>query len=129
MRILHRGSILVLFFIGFAALWGGIPLVLDPSGVLNQMQLSWLNGSPFSNYLIPGIFLCVAIGLFSLITAFSGMLHSRNYPFMCTTAGAILLAWLIVQLLIIPAHSLLQPLFMVLAIILLLTGILEKVKL
>jgi hypothetical protein len=53
---------------GLGALYGGFLLMVDPSGSKMQMPLSYLEHSPFSNYLIPGIILFIVNGLFSFVT-------------------------------------------------------------
>lgn len=43
-------------FLGVGALAGGGSMVIDPSGDLIHMPTSMLERSPFSDFLIPGIF-------------------------------------------------------------------------
>ena len=44
-------------FIGLGAIGGGFMLVKDPSGFALGVPLNFLEGSPFQDFLIPGIFL------------------------------------------------------------------------
>lgn len=46
------------------ALFGGLALVVSPSGELLQMPLSMLEGSPFPDFLIPGLILLIILGIF-----------------------------------------------------------------
>jgi len=56
-------TILILQVIG--ALYGGISLVIDPSGKLLQMPAGeWLKGTPFADFLIPGIILSILLGVY-----------------------------------------------------------------
>ena len=48
---------------GISATPTGFMLARDPSGGLMQMPLTWLDGTPFPNYLIPGLILCIVLGL------------------------------------------------------------------
>lgn len=55
--------------LGIGAIFGGGGLVIDPSGELMKMPLTLLEHSPFESYLIPGLILFIAIGVFPLLTA------------------------------------------------------------
>ncbi|WP_245922632.1 hypothetical protein [Alkalicoccus saliphilus] len=50
------------------AFFGGGGLVIDPSGNLLLLPLSFLDRSPFSSYLVPGVMLIVLFGFIPLIT-------------------------------------------------------------
>jgi hypothetical protein len=54
---------LLLLFQGISATPSGFLLVLDPTGGRMQMPLEMLAGSPFPNYLIPGLILSIVLGL------------------------------------------------------------------
>ena len=58
-------------FQGLSGLLGGIRLVLDPTGESIQIPLSWLAGSPFDDYLIPGLILFFVLGIFPLVVFFN----------------------------------------------------------
>lgn len=55
---------ILLAFQSIGALFGGLTLVISPSGELMQMPLSMLEGSPFSSFLIPGLILLIVLGIF-----------------------------------------------------------------
>ncbi|MCO6490798.1 MAG: hypothetical protein J5I98_20440 [Phaeodactylibacter sp.] len=58
----------LVFFQCASGLFGGGSLIADPSGASLQMPASeYLPGTPFSNYLMPGMILGVLLGLFPLI--------------------------------------------------------------
>ena len=42
---------------GISGIAGGVALVAAPDGRIMQMPVSYLDGSPFSDYLIPGLIL------------------------------------------------------------------------
>lgn len=60
-------SVLLLAGGGF---YGGIAFVADRSGALLGMDRSYLEATPVSDYLLPGIFLIVVFGLIPAFTAF-----------------------------------------------------------
>lgn len=65
----------VYFIIGILTLVGlngwiaGIGLFIFPDGRWIGLQLSWLNGSPFNSFRIPGLLLFLFIGVGCLFTA------------------------------------------------------------
>ncbi len=69
----------------------------------------WLQGSPFSSYFIPSLFLFVVIGgacLLAAMMVFRRKSMARNASFIC---GLLMLAWIIAQVAIIGFVSWLQP--------------------
>jgi hypothetical protein len=116
---------LLLLFQGISATPAGLMLVLDPSGGLLQMPVEMLAGTPFPNYLIPGLILCVVLGLgafFVLACLFflpdwgwAARLNPVKGQHWTWTAAALfglaLMIWITVQVLMIGLGSVLQPLY------------------
>jgi len=71
----------LLLFQGIGALAGGVALIIKPDGSLLQMPLSILQGSPFPNYLIPGLVLLLILGVFPVFT-FSILLARPDWKFL-----------------------------------------------
>jgi hypothetical protein len=42
-----------------------------------NVPIEWLEGSPFRNYFLPGLFLFVAIGCLSLVTAITVFMRKQ----------------------------------------------------
>ena len=63
--------ILLLIFLSLGALFGGVALIISPSGELIQMPVSMLEPSPFNDFLIPGIILFIVFGVFPLIISYA----------------------------------------------------------
>jgi len=98
-----------LLFQGLSGLLGGIGLVADPTGGLFQMPLSWLEGSPFGDYLIPGWILLLVLGVFPLV-AWYGLVKRWWWSWLAAGAVGIgLVIWVLVQIRIIGYHP--QPPF------------------
>lgn len=57
--------------LGIGAVFGGLVLILDPSGELIHMPSSILKNSPFDSFLIPGLILFVVLGVLPLIVSFA----------------------------------------------------------
>lgn len=58
----------LLAFQGVSALFGGSALVLDPSGQGLDLPVDRLAGTPFRDYLIPGLILLLVLGVLPLVT-------------------------------------------------------------
>lgn len=94
-------AVVMLLFNGIGAIYGGLGLILDPSGGKIQLSPHYLDNTPFDNYLIPGIILLLVNGVFSFITIVAVILkHERFYLFI-TAQGILLSGWLIIQLILI----------------------------
>jgi hypothetical protein len=61
----------LLLFLSLGALGGGGVLVIDPSGELIKMPITILKGSPFNNFLIPGLILFTVLGVFPSLICYS----------------------------------------------------------
>lgn len=62
---------LLQFLLGVSAVICGALFIYAPDGSIIQIPLSQLDGSPFQNFLIPGVILCLFVGVFPLCVAFS----------------------------------------------------------
>jgi len=116
-------AILVLFFNGISALFGGWALFSDPSGQTVQMPLSFLENSPFKDFLIPGIILFTLIGVFSIIIAILAIRRVKYYGHLTFLEGLILCIWLTVQIIMIKEfQAFLHTLYYLIGILLLIAG-------
>lgn len=52
--------------LGIGAVFGGLGLAIDPSGELMHMPIEFLEPSPFTTFLVPGIVLLLLLGLLPL---------------------------------------------------------------
>lgn len=103
--------IVIEFFNGFSGLAGGFGLISDPTAASLGMELSWLEGTPFNTYLIPGIVLLAFNGLGNI---FAAILSLRTNKYMNEVAiffGIGMMIWIVSQVLWIGYKSFLQPLY------------------
>lgn len=61
----------VVVFQALSGLFGGIMLVLDPSGKMLGTPIEMLNNTPFKTFLIPGLLLLIVLGVFPAIISFA----------------------------------------------------------
>ena len=100
-KLLKIISVVLLLFNGIGAIYGGYMLMVDPSGSKIELQLSYLEHSPFNNYLIPGIVLFTCNGVLSLVTAVFIIFNRPYYPTLIFIQGCILLGWIIIQVMMV----------------------------
>ncbi len=115
-------ALLLLLLNGIGAFAGGIPMIAHPDGSANGISISYLEHSPFNNYLIPGIILIVCNGLFSILVfmalAFNVHFHSR----LVILQGSILMGWIIIQTMMLREVNFLHVLFLLIGLALMLIG-------
>jgi hypothetical protein len=88
-------------FLGVAAVGAGQAFVRTPSGAALGMTTDLLDGSPFVDFRVPGLFLAVVIGGANLL---SGVLLWRRHPgspLASLGTGLLLVAWVAIQTAII----------------------------
>ena len=104
-------------FIGLGALGGGFMLVRDPSGSALELPMSLLEGSPFPDFLIPGMFLFAVNGVGSMIGAGLSFTRRRYAQEIAIVLGAILVAWIVIQIVIISSFHWLHVLYFILGVV------------
>lgn len=116
--------ILLLLLNGTGALYGGFQFINDPTGSSMQMPLSYLEHSPFYNYLIPGIILLLVNGLFSFITISVIMLRIPKNSWFVLAQGILLGGWIVIQLLMLRIfYATMHLTFLAIAICLIICGL------
>ena len=95
---LRTVSIILLFFLGLLALYGGWCFISDPSGKSIQIPIEVLDGTPFNDFLIPGIILLIANGFLSLLTAILTIRETKHYQWFIILQGCVLIVWLTAEL-------------------------------
>ncbi len=133
--------LLWLVFLAFGGLYGGLTMLIDPSGKLLQAD-EILPLLPVPDFVLPGLFLLFVMGLAPLALAF-GLLARPNWPWAETltrwsghhwawtgtlTLGVVLLLWLAVQAVMIGFSAGIQYVMLVNGLALLGFGLWPSVK-
>lgn len=109
--------------LGMSATPPGVSMILDPSGQWLRFPPGALEGTPFSNYFIPGLLLAVFIGIIPFVAWFGLWKRprwnalQRRLPFqqqhwswtLSVVNGVGLMIWILVQITMVP-YFFLQPL-------------------
>ena len=107
-------------FIAAGAIPAGLLFLIDTSGGRMGTATSMLSNSPFSSFLIPGLFLFTVNGLGSAFGAILSFRKEKPAGIIGLGLGVLLSLWIIIQTYLIGLISFLQPLFF-------LTGIFEAI--
>ncbi len=105
-------------FVGIGAIPAGLMFIIHPEGGSMMLSADALAGSPFPNFLIPGIVLLLVNGIGSLTGAY---LTFRRHPLAGWAAlglGLFLVLWIVIQVSILgwPPHWL-QSMYFILGVI------------
>jgi hypothetical protein len=134
--------IILLILIGIGAVISGALLFLAPDGRLLQLPLKYLDGSPFSDFLIPGIVLFVFVGIYPLMVGYSLVRKpSWRWPDVLNpsktmhwswaaawAAGAVMLGWIAVETLLLGYISFLQPVILGYGLLVIILTLLPAVR-
>lgn len=103
-------TVAALVWLGVGALAGGIALMTRADGSNMGFDTAILAGSPFPDFLVPGLILGGVFGVGSLVVAMMGLRHDPIAPFLAFGIGCAQMIWIAVQLSIIREVSFLHPL-------------------
>ena len=123
--ILRIISIILLVFTGISACFGGIVLMMDPTGSIIQMPVELLKQSPFTNFLIPGLILLIIIGIGSIVTTVFVISKNKYFPKIITASGSALIIWIITQIFMLQSLSYLHFVYGGIGLILLILGVIQ----
>ena len=96
-----KAAVVLEILLSIGALGGGLVLMVAPRGEIMPLPLSALAGSPFDNYLVPGLILFGVLGLGPLVAARLAWLRHPLAPAAAFVVGAGLLIWVAVEVAII----------------------------
>jgi len=99
--IIKTLAIILLSVNGIGAVYGGLMLIADPTGSKLQMPLTFLEQSPFNNYLIPGIILLIINGIFSFVVIATIVLKKAYCHLLTLAQGILLCGWIIIQMILL----------------------------
>jgi hypothetical protein len=84
-------------FLCLTSIVGAVPMMLDSKGEPLQIPQRFLEHSPFHSFLIPGIILLAANGIFSLLVLFAILRRTSRYGGWVMLQGFVLVGWIAVE--------------------------------
>lgn len=132
----------LVLFQAASGLFGGGALLASPTGSLLQMPLSMLDGTPFSNYLVPGLILLLVLGVLPSILVYALLARPvwlradilniyRGVHWAWTYAlytGIMLVIWIDVQIFLIGYGHFIQTLYGLIGIAIVIATLVPSVK-
>jgi hypothetical protein len=103
-------------FVGIMAVPVGLMMVVEPNGSPLGIPNEWVADSAFGSFLVPGLFLLLVNGVAQLVAAALAVMRHPFAPWLMGALGVTLLAWIAIQVLIIPV-SFLQPAIFVIGLV------------
>jgi hypothetical protein len=121
-KFIRYGLGVLQIFVGLNAILGGFGLVSDPGGTKMNVPLELLKNSPFTNYLIPGLVLLIAIGVGNVLAGIVTFSRRRYAGNLAVFFGAFLALYIVTEVWFIGLVNFLQPSYFVLGAIELILG-------
>lgn len=95
---LATGLGILQMLIGAGAVPAGMAMIEDPSGRSLGMPLEMLRNSPFTTFLIPGVFLLVVNGIGSLLGGIASFKRHQCAGEIAAGLGTFLIVWIAAQI-------------------------------
>ena len=107
-------------FIALTATLSGLIMMSNPDGSILKIPLSLLSGTPFKNFLLPGLLLTVFVGVVNLLALYYNILrHPLRYNW-AMAGGFMISGWIIVQMILINAAHWLHFIYLGIGILIIL---------
>ena len=125
-RTVQAIASLLLLITGAAAVYGGSHLIAFPDGSSLQLPAGFLQHTPFSDYLIPGIILFAVLGLFSLFVFAATIFQTKNSSMLISLQGTLITGWILIQMIMLQMVFFLHVVFLLTGILLMFLGWLSE---
>jgi len=107
-RVFRRALLVLLFFGAVSSLAGGVlGVFMNGAGV----PLAYLESTPFTSYLVPGLILAVVIGGTQMSAAVSTLKRADHSNALSAVAGFGMIIWIFVELALMSEYSWLQTVY------------------
>jgi hypothetical protein len=130
-KILRYLLIATIIFLAISGVYGGVALILSPSGDFLQISTSFLESTIFNSYLIPGFILLIFLGLFPVFVAY-GLITKRRIRWAnkiniykrrhwawtySLYTGIILVLWIDIQVMMLGGGYILQSIYAIIGVL------------
>lgn len=110
MKVVYVLLTLLHLLVGIGATAGGLAAVTDPTSPLG-MPTDMLETGPFEDYLLPGLFLMIVLGLGNLAVVVPAIKKIRFHGILSGGMGAVLVCWIVIQCYILQSIAALHVIF------------------
>jgi len=104
-------------FVGIGGMFGGIGIIIDPSGEGYGVSVDLLKNSPFNDFFIPGLFLFFIIGIGDIIVSIFAYKKHKYLVYLSGLMGGVLMTWIVIQCIMIETVAALHVIFFLLGLI------------
>jgi hypothetical protein len=99
--------------IGVGAVYGGVGLMWNNA---IGMPDEWLQGTPFTSWVLPGVFLLLVVAVPMTAAAVLEVRHSARAAVASVLAGAAEVGWIAAELFVMQKYNVLQPVMLALGL-------------
>jgi hypothetical protein len=107
-------------FIALTSTLSGLLMIIRPDGSILSLPVSLLGGTPFKDFLVPGILLTSVVGGVNLLAIFHSLKRHKNRYTWAMAGGAIICGWIIAQMILIRAFHWVHIIYLVIGILIIL---------
>lgn len=111
---------LLVSYVAVTSTLSGLLMISDPEGSILNLSLSLLDGTPFKNYLLPGILLTILVGGINFLAIFFLMEPNSNRYNWSMSGGSMITGWTIAQIILVQAVHWLNFLYLGIGVLIIL---------
>lgn len=89
---------ILISFVAVSAALSGLWLMSNPDSGFVNLPHSLLNGTPFSDFRLPGILLAILVGGINFLAVFYNIQKHRNRYNWALCGGTVTIAWVMIQM-------------------------------
>ncbi len=120
--------IILLVFLGLGGFVGGIPMQVDPTGSSMGLPAGLLENLPIDNFVLPGLFLIVVMGIIPIVIAV-GVWRRSDWAWVATLAiGGVLVLWILFQFILWGEPIAIQYFYLMLGLVIFAMGWLPSTR-
>jgi hypothetical protein len=102
-KAIRIALVIIEAFIGLGAIGGGIAIL---TGAFDQwLPIAWLQGTPFSDYTIPGLILLIVIGGGMLLAAATILIQREWAVLLSAAMGLVMIGFEVFEVAIVDSHA------------------------
>jgi hypothetical protein len=107
-------------FIALTSTLSGLLMIIRPDGGILSLPVGLLGGTPFKDFLVPGILLTTVVGSVNLVAGFYNLKRHTNRYNWAIAGGVMICGWIIAQMILIRAFHWLHIIYLVIGILIIL---------